>query len=110
MLWRRNAEPSRPMDARPLGFPYQPRSTPMKVCIDAKKHRLAISLPHGAAGADRRDRLSHQEIVATREALHLAIEAANMRPFWKMKNIVLALLLAVACFAQKRPITHEDIW
>jgi dipeptidyl aminopeptidase/acylaminoacyl peptidase len=33
-----------------------------------------------------------------------------MRPFWKMRNIVLALLLAVACFAQKRPITHEDIW
>src|SRR5690349_13847209 len=35
---------------------------------------------------------------------------ANMRPFWKMKNIVLALLWAVACFAQKRAITHEDIW
>src|SRR5260370_38829456 len=33
-----------------------------------------------------------------------------MRPFWKMKNAALALLLAVACFAQKRAITHEDVW
>jgi dipeptidyl aminopeptidase/acylaminoacyl peptidase len=33
-----------------------------------------------------------------------------MRPFWEMKNIFLALLLNVSCFAQKRPITHEDIW
>jgi Tol biopolymer transport system component len=27
-----------------------------------------------------------------------------------MRNIALALLLAVACFAQKRAITHEDVW
>src|ERR1700681_307752 len=33
-----------------------------------------------------------------------------MRPFLKIRNIILALLLTVTCFAQKRAITHEDVW
>src|SRR5260370_8674424 len=27
-----------------------------------------------------------------------------------MKSTALALLLAISCFAQKRAITHEDVW
>src|SRR5713226_3714707 len=59
MLRRRSAEPSRPTDARPLGFPYQPRSTPMKVFmanwrIDAEARILRCPSLQLNAAAPRR--------------------------------------------------------